>query len=236
MFGVSTHCLHNRPLEEALECLAPVTGIVEVMADGYHYLESAEVLEGFDFRYFIHAPARSVNISSNLEPIRKASVEVIGRCFEIAGMVDADVVVHPGYDAWDYEHERSLNQMKISLEELKQVAEECSITFFVENMPNWGHFILRFPQELPLIGDLGLALDVGHAFLNGCLEEFLSHPIAHFHIHDNDGKDDLHQAVGDGIIDFGPVMDAVRRNNATPIIEVNGFDAVQRSIKALEQL
>lgn len=236
MFGISTHCLHHRSLEEALECLSPITDIVEVMDDGFHRLESPDLLFNYDFKYYLHAPARSVNIASQLEPIRKASVEVIGECFSIAGEVDADVVLHPGYYAWHMERDLAVLKLKKSMEELKELAENYSITFFVENMPNWEHFFLRSPDELPLFEGIGLALDVGHAHLCGCLEEFLNYPVAHFHLHDNNGKEDSHDTISEGEIDFGPVMDAVSRNSVVPIIEVGSFNGVLKSIEILKKL
>ena len=236
MFGVSTYCLSDKPLEVALEFLAPLTDIVEVMDDGLHYLETAERLLSYNFEYFMHAPARSVNISSQLEPIRVASVEVIGHSFEIAGEVNASVIIHPGYYAWKQEYERAARQLKKSLAELRALADECSITFFVENMPNWEHFFLKCPDELPLIGETGLALDVGHAYLNACLDKYLELPFSHAHIHDNLGIDDSHSAIGLGEINFKPVMEAVRKNNVVPVIEVDSPEGVVTSIEALKNL
>ncbi len=237
MFGVSTCCLHQESLDSALEQLGKVTGIVEVVDGGLHFLENAEILESHSLRYFIHAPARSVNIASQLKPIRRASVEVLVQCFDIAAEVGAGVVVHPGYAAWQEQREAAIAEFMLSLDELKSAAEERSVTFFVENMPNWGHFFLRTPDELPMLDSVGLALDVGHAHTNGCLSRWLECPIAHFHLHDNYGKDDTHNTVGDGTIDFGPVMQAVRRNHgATPIIEVATFEGAKQSIEILEKL
>jgi sugar phosphate isomerase/epimerase len=237
MFGVSTCCLHHLPLPSALEEIGAITDTVEVVDEGLHFLKNTDVLESHNFRYFIHAPARTVNIASQLRPIRRASVEVIVQCFDIAAEVGAGVVVHPGYCAWQEEREEAIGEFSRSLEELKSAAAERSVTFFVENMPNWGHFFLRTPDELSLLDGVGLALDVGHAHTNGCLEHWLEYPAAHFHLHDNDGKEDTHNAVGDGSIDFAPVMDAVRKNtDATPILEVTTFEGVKRSIEILKNL
>jgi sugar phosphate isomerase/epimerase len=236
MFGVSTHCLHDHPLETALERLTAVTATVEIMDDGIHYVESAELLERFTFRYFFHAPSRGVNIASQLEPIRKASVEVIAACFAVAGEANADVVIHPGYYAWQAEREAAEEKLRQSLAELKAHAAEHSIRFFIENMPNWQHFFLRSPEELPLIDDIGLALDIGHAHLNDCLDEFLRCPVAHFHIHDNDGREDSHDPVGAGTIDFSGVVAAISQNHAVPIIEVGTFEGAVESIERLKAL
>lgn len=236
MFGISTYCLHREPLSRALDTLAPITDCVEVMDEGLHFLDSAEPLESHTFRYFIHAPSRGVNIASVLEPIRRASVEVQTQTFAIAAEVGADVVVHPGYYAWSEERDRATARFRQSLGELKAAAEDLSVTFFVENMGNWEYFFLRTCDDLPLIDGIGFALDVGHANLNGCLDCFLAHPTAHYHLHDNNGAEDTHSPVGDGTIDFSAVMEAVRRSRVTPIVEVETLDGVTASIAALEKI
>ncbi len=236
MFGVSTYCLNHEPLPAALDKLATITDCVEVMDEGLHRLESVEPLESYSFLYSIHAPARGVNIASILEPIRRASVEVLTQAFSIAAEVGADVVIHPGYYAWRQDRERAVERFQQSLGELAAAADDLSVAFFVENMADLEYFFLRSPEDLPLIGDIGLALDVGHAHLNGCLDAFLAHPAAHFHLHDNDGTEDSHDPLGTGTIDFVPVMDAVRRSGITPIIEVGTFEGVTTSIAALEEI
>jgi sugar phosphate isomerase/epimerase len=236
VLGISTYCLHQHPLPEVLEALAPLTDCVEIMDDGPHFLESAAPLENYPFRYCFHAPARGVNIASLHEPIRKASVEVLVQCFGVAADVDGPVVIHPGYFTWPGEREPAERQFRLSLSELVRAAEDRGVRFYVENMGNWDYFFLRFPEEVPMLDGIGLALDVGHANLNGCLDRFLSCTIAHVHLHDNDGAKDSHAPVGAGTIDFRPVMEAVRRDHATPIIEVDTLEGVTSSLEALRAL
>jgi sugar phosphate isomerase/epimerase len=236
MYGVSTFCLHREPLDSALEKLAGITDCVEVMDEGLHFLETTEPLESHSFLYFIHAPSRGVNIASLLEPIRRASVEVLAQTFALAGEIGADVVIHPGYYAWLEERDRAAAMFQRSLHELVAAAEECSVSFFIENMGNWEYFFLRSCDDLALTDGIGLALDVGHAHLNGCLSEFLTHPVAHFHLHDNKGDRDTHQPIGTGTIDFSAVMSAVRKNNVVPIIEVETLEGVHASIIALGKI
>ena len=65
--------------------------------------------------------------------------------------------------------------------------------------PGCSHF--THPGDLDLRG-LGLILDVGHASITGCLDEWLADPRAplrHLHLHDNHGEgdvDDPHLAAG----------------------------------------
>jgi sugar phosphate isomerase/epimerase len=220
----------------ALDQISTITDTIEVMDDGPHHIESSELLESYIVTFALHAPSRGVNIASVLEPIRRASVEVTRDCFRIAAEVNANVIIHPGYFAWEEEREQATRQFIRSLSDLNNLAKEYSITYYVENMGNWNYFFLRYPSELPLIGETGLALDVGHAYLNKCLDAFLDCPIRHVHIHDNDGNDDAHLPVGDGTIDFGKVMKAVMQNGAVPIIEVSTFAGVVDSITRLERI
>jgi sugar phosphate isomerase/epimerase len=103
-------------------------------------------------------------------------------------------------------------------------------------MGNWDYFFLKSPDEIDHLGEFGLALDVGHANLNHCLDEFLCLPLCHVHLHDNNGIDDSHAPVGHGSIDFGPVLRAVEENNATPIIEVGTFEGVLESLDVLSRM
>jgi sugar phosphate isomerase/epimerase len=236
MFGISTFCLHKIPLREALDHIAPVTNQVEIMDDGLHFLTNTELLESYSLNISLHAPCRSVNIASILEPIRRASVEVLDQCFAIAAELNAPVVLHPGYCTWREEYQRALAQNRKSMTELKQKARERSVVMYVENMGNWDYFFLRYPSELPLLDGCGLALDIGHAHLNNCLEGFLATTVSHFHLHDNDGTTDSHAPVGKGTIPFPQVMESVRRNRVVPIIEVETFEGVLASMDALSQL
>jgi sugar phosphate isomerase/epimerase len=56
------------------------------------------------------------------------------------------------------------------------------------------------------------------------------------HIHDNDGRRDTHSAVGEGTIDFRPVIAALHRTGATAVLEVKDFDGVIQSKELLERL
>jgi len=236
MFGISTFCLHSRPLPDALEQLSRITRYVEVMDEGLHFLDSPGILENYSLKYSIHAPSRGTNLASLLEPIRRASVEVMRECFAIAAEVDADVVVHPGYFAWREEKDKAEAQFRKSRDELKALSAELSVPFSFENMGDWDYFLLKRPEEIPLIGDCGFTLDVGHANQNHCLPAFLEVPACHYHLHDNDATADSHDAAGTGTIRFPEVMAAVRRNGVTPVIEVATLEGTLESIWVLESL
>jgi sugar phosphate isomerase/epimerase len=236
MFGVSTYCLLEEPLHEALDRLSGITDLIEVVDEGPHFVRDPAELESYSADFIIHAPYHGMNIACLFEAIREASVNIMTECFSVAAGIGAGVVMHPGYFAWEQEREQAKRQFKKSLDELTDIAEELSVTFYFENMGDMNYFNLRTPGDLDLIEGAGFALDVGHANLNHCLPGFLDAEIGHMHIHDNKGRKDTHSPVGEGDIDFNKVMEALRRNHATSVIEVKSFDGVLKSIRELEAL
>jgi sugar phosphate isomerase/epimerase len=234
MPGISTCCLMTEPLAAALDRLAPLTDLIEVMDEGPHLITDTGLFAGYTQKIILHAPFHGINIASLFEPVRKASVQVTADCFEAAAAIGAPVVVHPGYYAWEQEREAADRQFKKSLRELTRTAREHSLTIWFENMGNMNFFNLRTPESLALIGKTGLALDTGHAHLNGCLEAFLKTPFCHMHIHDNKGKSDTHSAIGEGTIDFKPVLKALERTGASAVLEMKDYPAVIKSIRVLD--
>jgi sugar phosphate isomerase/epimerase len=236
MIGISTYCLIEEPLSEALDRLSAHTRLIEVMDEGLHYVRSPELFGSYSADFTFHAPFHGLNIACVFEPIRTASVGVITDCFAVAAEIGAPVVLHPGYFAWENERELADRQFKKSLLELNAAARELSVEFSFENMGSMNFFNLRTPDDLAIIGDAKFTLDVGHANLNRCLPGFLATPFSHMHLHDNNGKQDSHSTVGEGDIDFHPVMSAMKQKNATAVIEVRTFDGAVESLRALEAM
>jgi sugar phosphate isomerase/epimerase len=236
MYGISSFCLSSEPLASALDTLVALTDRIEIMDEGLHHLDSAEILHSFDCRFSFHAPSRGTNLASLLEPIRKASVEVMAQCMAVAGDVEGSVVLHPGYFAWPVERTKAEQQLARSLAELSHISNDNDVPFFVENMGNWEYFLFKTPEEFPLIGSARFALDVGHAHQMHCLDAFLPLPASHYHLHDNAGEVDSHLAVGEGTIDFSRVMKVVRASGIDPIIEVKSLEAATLSIERLDAI
>ncbi len=236
MVGISTYCLLDRPLPEALDRLSAITDLIEVVDEGPHFVHDASLFGSYSADFVFHAPYHGMNIASLFEAIRTASVQVMTDCFSVAAEVGAGVVMHPGYFAWEQERVQAGRQFKKSLHELCTAARELSLTFWFENMGDMNFFNLRTPSDLDRIEGCGFALDTGHAHINHCLPEFLQTRFSHMHIHDNDGRRDTHSPVGEGTIDFAPVMKALKRNHASSVIEVKSFDGVLMSIRSLEKM
>lgn len=238
--GCSTSCLMDRTLEEALSLISSHTGRAEILSDGPHCLfRSEEICHSFDLRYTVHAPVADTNIASDNEHLRKATIRVLG---DLAGICDqigaGQLVIHPGH-IWGEEMWRFARAaLDRSLAELAAIQEDVNVRFAIENMGAWNICFFREPGFLDLLDDLdlGFALDVGHAHVNGNLEAFLERGGAtHIHLHDNHGHRDDHLACGKGMIDFRRVMAALPPG-ITKVVEPISFQHYEKSLEYLRTI
>lgn len=237
--GCSTWCLMDRELPDALEILSARTGTVEILSEAAHdILYCSEACFSFDLRYTIHSPTADINIASCREPIRQASLGLLREVCGVAGEIDARcVVVHPGFSPWIEMLDSSYLALRESLGDLAAIQEEYGVPVAVENMGSWEVCHFRDPSFLPALREAGLSfcLDLGHANLNGALDEFLAvgNPL-HVHLHNNNGSDDSHRALGDGDIDLARVLSLLPRN-ASRIVEVQTLKAYDESIRFIAE-
>jgi len=85
---------------------------------------------------------------------------------------------------------------------------------------------------------VGFCLDVGHALAFSALSpedwvDSLGDHISHFHIHDNDGSDDFHQAPGEGKIDFPGLYEKILRHCPQAVISMEVETGTEETLKAL---
>jgi len=236
--GISTNCAMDMPLERALATLEPLTDLVEIQCDAHHSLfRHASVPDKFDLRYTIHAPTADGNIAEPLEPVRKASIEVIRETAVIADQIGAEkLVIHPGFCLEPESRAASLLSLHKSIPELGLLQDEFSVRFVMENLGSMEFCFFQTPDLLPEIrgAGLGLTLDVGHANLTNTLDAFLKEKPDHMHLHDNHGVWDEHAACGTGTVDFSRVLSYA--GNATLILEVLRLEDVKPGLAYLESL
>lgn len=209
--GCTTWCLLDRDLMDALEIISRRTTTVEILADATHdLLDFPEEICSDNFTLSIHSPTTDINIASVRESIRSASLLLLEDVCRKSSDIDARmVVVHPGFTPWLELMDRSYRSLLRSLESLALIQDEYGVPVAIENMGGWEVCHFRDPSLIPAIRECGLSfcLDVGHANLNGVLQEFLSAGVPdHLHLHDNHGAVDDHLPLGEGSIDCRNVL------------------------------
>jgi len=234
MLWISTRCLKDSPLEVALESLGSLTRGVEIIDGGAHRIPSVSLLESYPYRYSIRVPQLDINPASILEPVRQASVAAITERFSAAAEVNADVIINPGYLTAPSEFALARRQLSRSGQDLINAAEQYGIRFLFRNTGRWQNYLLRTPEDLTMVSQVPLALDIGHAHVNGCLPQFLHDGASRYqYLYDCKGISEEHLEIGQGSIHFAPVAAAMYAHGARGVVDVPTYRGAYNSIRAL---
>lgn len=204
------------------------------------------ILEKRSISALVHASFYDVNLASLNPLMRRASVKQLRECIEFADDIGSGlVVVHSGLLSKDYP-ESMLKQSRMnlidSISSVLALAEKSDIVLALENQHDGGAYgVIRFPEDYAKIIEkfdspyVKGTFDVGHANtfkvdLEASLMK-ISDYLVNIHIHDNDGKRDLHLPVGEGVIDFRGVLKTLKNLNYSGplIIENKTFEDMVKS-------
>lgn len=201
------------------------------------------------FHLSVHGHFVDVNLSSSNTSVREHAISLIRRDVDFAAQIGAElVVVHPGDIGWfdflpvdhpDYaEAQAVIGQLRArctanavdSIARCGRHAAERGVRLGFENMYcPWD--VLVSSEEIARafreneLANVGFVLDFGHSLVAGRRPEHyvkaLGDRIWHTHIHQNDGKYDVHRPLDAGC-DYGPALkDLVAANpDVTLLIEL----------------
>ena len=217
--ALSTHLLVNHRLSNVLLDRIWEAGIplVEIFCARQHvdYHNRAQIAElGHWFReselklHSLHSPLHTdeyagrsgphavINITEPIKSKRIPMLDEIKRALEIAETIPFRYLIqHIGVTAQEYD-ERYVDAAFTALEEISLFARQRGVEVLLENTPNdlaSAERLLMFLGTTHL--NLNVCLDVGHAHMNEGAEtayRLLKSRIRSTHVHDNDGKEDLH--------------------------------------------
>jgi sugar phosphate isomerase/epimerase len=244
-FGLPTQIFADLPLAAVLERLEPLTSLIEIDSYGYHTVLSPRnrrIAASSGSCFTVHGPyGPDILPGSPDEYLRRAAVATHRRHLEASAEIGAKLyVVHPDYVEPPGPPDAAVvAALQRTIADLEEAQRQTGVAVAVENMPGVGgsHFVS--PGDLDL-GELGLALDAGHAAISGTLDAFLREPcarLAHVHLHDNRGPTDggdPHDALGRGVVDVEAVITAARAATALVILEHHDEAAALASIAYLE--
>ena len=191
--------------------------LVEIFCARQHldYRDKAQIAElGYWFRdselkvHSLHSPMYSddvwgrsgpdsvIDITEPVKSKRIAKVDEIKRALEIAETIPFRYLIqHLGVSGQPFD-ERRLEAGFTALDEIKSFAGHRGVEVLVENTPNAlasAERLLYFFEVTHL--KLNVCFDLGHANMNEGIEtayRLLAPRIRSTHVHDNDGKEDLH--------------------------------------------
>jgi sugar phosphate isomerase/epimerase len=244
--GISTSAYAGQLLPAALESIAELAPAAEIRSFGMHTLLSkrnrAEAQKA-GLAYSVHGPFGYTGIWDLDEAERLKALDEHRRHLEAGAEIGASLyVVHPDWRPVAGPRDPAVvTRLERSFETLLAWQDELGVQIVVENMPGAGMSHFTHPGDLDLRG-LGLILDVGHASISGCLQDWLDDPRAplrHLHVHDNHGRgddDDPHLGLGEGVVDATAVIAAARAAGASVMLEHSSPAAVRTSLAHLRSL
>lgn len=259
IIGLADHSSFEISLKDFLTFAAKLkANVVELRLDRLELLstlsqtlkifEIKSILDGYNFKYFVHAPCINVNLASLNINIRRVSEKTTKKAVEFAAKINAELVVsHVGRLSRDYPqrlYEKSMKNAVDSLKRINQFANNIGIIFTIENDHKSGDYVLAGHSEQInfLIENVGckLTFDVGHANTLGKPEEFielLKKHIVNVHLHDNNGMEDVHFSLENGIINFKSVFKKFGENifNLPLTVECHSIQELEESVDFLRQ-
>jgi sugar phosphate isomerase/epimerase len=155
-------------------------------------------------------PQAIIDITEPTKGKRMAMVDEVKRAIEIAEIFPFRYVIqHLGVSDQEFD-ERRQDAAFSSLDEIKVFAKQRGVEVLLENTPNEmasAERLNAFLTETHL--NLNYCFDIGHAHMKGSVQdefELMKPRVRSTHIHDNDGRDDLHLFPGLGTIDWHRAM------------------------------
>ena len=204
-----------------------------------------DILDSFNLKYSIHSPLMNINIASLNKGIRKASIDEIKKSIDLASKIDGEiVVVHPGMIPFlgrGFE-DKIYDLSRDAIRELGKYGNDLGVTVAIENMPDFEGHLYKNMFDLNEVleeYDMYMTLDIGHAYHSGYSpDDMYFDRVRHIHIHDNEGDEDAHLALGEGSIDLKQIIANYEKNkyDGIYVIEVNDKDSVKNSLDYLKNL
>jgi sugar phosphate isomerase/epimerase len=185
-------------------------------------------------------------IASAFDGLRDRAHEILRECFGVFAEVGAKVVnVHPDLMPSVIPRDVVIARNAEAVASLAEDARTAGVRLMVENMGR----SFGTPEELsPLFGaapGAGFHLDVGHAHLGrrpeeanrtAVLLEAFADRLAHVHVHDNLGLDDLHLPLGSGSVDWPEVAHVLRRAGYDGTVTIEIFSREPAHVETSSRL
>jgi len=253
--GLSMLYSISEPFSKMVKRLSRVeTRYVEVLDEGLHALNKKRVAtlnqaaKSRGTQFTVHAPFADMNIASPSKPMLTATLKRLRESMAYASALDAKLwVFHPGSKtgiSMFYPGEDWKQNIK-SIRALHKTAEEYGLNTAIENLPEKYGFIMKAPEDFTKfyketgLNDVGIALDLGHANLEGQTERFLRNmpdKIVHIHVSDNMGENDQHLGIGYGKIDWQRFAETLRAIDYDKTVMIECVENVEESLQKLRQL
>ena len=222
--------------------------LLSALARNEKALKIRDLLNSYDFQYFVHAPSIDVNLASVNPVLRRASKKTVLKAVSLAADLGAELFVsHVGRLSRDYPRKlvgKVTNNAIDCLRTISRASNDLGMVFTIENDYKANDYVLAgYPEQIRLlVENVGckLTFDIGHANTAGKIEDFtklLDRFIVNVHLHDNNGRKDEHLPIGEGGIDFVGVFRKMKGWMARkPLtVECHSFEGLKESVNFMRK-
>ncbi len=192
----------------------------------------------------LHAPFMDMNPGA-VDPMVRTVTQVRFRQLLNAASVlkPRAAVFHAAYDRWRYGGRRDI-WLENSIDTWNKVMDRASglgMRVAVENVFDEDPDALKMLIETIARPGFGFCFDIGHFNLFSTLPmerwfEALGKHLVEVHLHDNEGNDDSHWALGRGSIDFDKFFALLNAHASAPVytIEAHDKDDIDASLERVQ--
>ncbi len=192
-----------------------------------------QLIDKHSFLSSLHAPFMEQDIGSARESQQQQTYQRLLHTLDVAKKLGSKrIVVHPGYGDMpdDGDFINWLKRAGSSLKSLCRRACELGLQIAFENIYDTAPDRLGMLLETVDSECAGICFDTGHynLFSNMPMQTWLDHLGKHIlvcHIHDNDKSGDQHLAIGDGCLDYTPLIAWYKQLNmpAKPVMTLEAL-------------
>jgi len=253
--GVSSLFLIGKPFETVIDSIEKLdVSTWELVDEDTLRLDKRRVQRlneqrrSLQLNFTVHCPFADMNIATFNTDLRKLLLKRLLKSIEYASLLGAKYwICHPGaHTALSYVHPGKdwISNLEM-IEILSRRGEDLGTRVIIENMPNPFPFLMKtaddfdrfysdFRGEAP-----DIAFDIGHANTSNQAIEFLdkwAHKIVHIHAHDNYGRSDEHNAIGDGNVNWQRIASKLSILNYDGSVVIESIEKVDESLSKIGKL
>lgn len=210
------------------------------------------VIEKSGLAVTLHATFYDINLSTINSYLRKANLQCYKTYLDLAQQINAHIMVlHGGYMHYDMVGITSLrtmarNNLIENLKILGDYAAERNIFIALENSPpNRYHLMVKDWQSHKRIlkavnhPRVKAILDIAHAHLHRLdisrYYQNIKNYLVELHVHNNDGKSDLHTAIDEGTIDYQKFFEQ-NTIDVPVIMEIRNISEAIQSLRWIKRI
>ena len=235
---VSTLFVHESPFSKIIEWLKRIeVKAWEIIDEKPNELDIKKV---DSYKKVVSSDLTLINVHGPYNPLAFGpfSFKRLENTISLAGLLRSSYVVIHAPKCEDFEATLK------NLEKLSYVASNFGIKLLVENCTSNESAYLNTLEDFIILFDttcaksLGLCLDLGHAYIERNVDDFLSRlyeRIANVHLHDNDGLHDLHMPLDSGKIPWRRILESLAKKGYEGFVTLECKSNVEESLNKLNE-